>query len=604
MSSGINKKKLTLREFVWYGFNFTTAITFVGGLAVTSNSWLGTGALKKHNTNLIGINAIWVFLLIGVVAGLCAWCFSKMARVHHSDNNGGSYIFVRTTLGRYSGFLIIILLYITLPFMITFQILFLIQGSLNPTYIGDSAIISAHWGPFNNLWLDLIGVFIYMGASTMIFFGIKWYKKASNYTSLIKWITGGALLLAAIYMAVTHGADNVKYWGKSGNSPLTFKGFIYAFTTFFFYFTGFEIFSTAGRNIENPERNIGLGILLIMGICTVFYVVISLIFFLGFGDGFNGEPFAQNMAMGAWGKLNAAKWVEIAGGVIMLFSSLVMKIQIAVMNTLYGGTLLQPMAKEGYIPDSMRKLDKDNLPVKAMKWHLGITVIVILFWLIIPDIITGTLTALSDPAIHNHDITSVTIPGYNIGTFTAFQSIITIFIYINVVGITLWLGYKKHLRVKLWEYIVLPIVFLLLWVVFVYHYYALIQSMLPDPQHPNNWIAGMLELVFTGIVILIANLIYFLYYRPKYFKRLQSNPEIQETLNKKFQVIDDWAYVSLELDRELSHYLTRNQKLHCNKTNTNYEYAETIHKELQVVIGKFNAEFEERKKHDEDHIDE
>lgn len=71
------------------------------------------------------------------------------------------------------------------------------------------------------------------------------------------------------------------------------------FTSCFFFFAGFEIFSTAGKNVNNPEKNIGKGISLIMIIMTVFYVIISLVFFLGY------QVFVQNMNMGAWTAFNS-----------------------------------------------------------------------------------------------------------------------------------------------------------------------------------------------------------------------------------------------------------------------------------------------------------
>ena len=99
-------------------------------------------------------------------------------------------------------------------------------------------------------------------------------------------------MLAAIYLAVKSGSSNYQYWTHPPSSlDITFPKFIAVFNAFFFYFAGFETFSTAGRNIENPERNIGLGIVIIMGICTLFYVVIALLFFGAFGA--NG--FSQNM---------------------------------------------------------------------------------------------------------------------------------------------------------------------------------------------------------------------------------------------------------------------------------------------------------------------
>jgi amino acid transporter len=68
-----------------------------------------------------------------------------------------------------------------------------------------------------------------------------------------------------------------------------------SFSTCFYFFAGFEIFSTAGHNVENPNRNIGLGVTLIMLISTIFYILIMFIFFCAILP----ENFAQNASMSA-----------------------------------------------------------------------------------------------------------------------------------------------------------------------------------------------------------------------------------------------------------------------------------------------------------------
>ncbi|GHU34335.1 hypothetical protein FACS1894166_11620 [Bacilli bacterium] len=67
------------------------------------------------------------------------------------------------------------------------------------------------------------------------------------------------------------------------------------FSTCFYFFAGFEIFSTAGANIENPNRNIGLGVTIIMIISTIFYIAIMFILFMSIAP----IDFSQNATMSA-----------------------------------------------------------------------------------------------------------------------------------------------------------------------------------------------------------------------------------------------------------------------------------------------------------------
>jgi amino acid transporter len=70
---------------------------------------------------------------------------------------------------------------------------------------------------------------------------------------------------------------------------------IQCFNTCFFFFGGFEVYATAGKNVQNPNRNVGLGVILVMAFSTLFYIL-TLIFFFGAINPFNGG-FHQNEPM-------------------------------------------------------------------------------------------------------------------------------------------------------------------------------------------------------------------------------------------------------------------------------------------------------------------
>jgi amino acid transporter len=122
-----------------------------------------------------------------------------------------------------------------------------------------------------------------------------------------------------------------------------------SFNSCFYFFAGFEIFSTAGQNVKNPQKNIGLGVTLIMIISTIFYVLILVLFFAALPI---NEGFQQNETMSLWGKFSSNKVILYGGPILLIISSVSLKINAAMQNSLYGGTMIQPMAVEGYFPDS------------------------------------------------------------------------------------------------------------------------------------------------------------------------------------------------------------------------------------------------------------
>jgi amino acid transporter len=53
------------------------------------------------------------------------------------------------------------------------------------------------------------------------------------------------------------------------------------------------------------------------------------------------------------------------GPILIIVSSIALKINAAMQNSLYGGTALQPLCVEGYFPQSLGKLNEDGLPTRA-----------------------------------------------------------------------------------------------------------------------------------------------------------------------------------------------------------------------------------------------
>jgi amino acid transporter len=118
--------KFGLGQFVWNGFNLTVGVAFLGSLALLANS-------PKDGGEGLGLNIIWIFIVMALITGSCAFAFSKLARFHNNDNNGGAYIFARTAFGKMVGFLVAMLGYILIPLMLANQVLMFVKANLDPT---------------------------------------------------------------------------------------------------------------------------------------------------------------------------------------------------------------------------------------------------------------------------------------------------------------------------------------------------------------------------------------------------------------------------------------------------------------------------------------
>ncbi len=115
-----NKKlKMSLKDFVFYGFSYIVGVTFLSQLAIYSqDSKNDDGTISKG----IGMYIILVFAGAGLIAYIIARAFGKLASIYKSDQNGGAYIYARATLGRYTGLLVMVMNYLILPIYIDYQI--------------------------------------------------------------------------------------------------------------------------------------------------------------------------------------------------------------------------------------------------------------------------------------------------------------------------------------------------------------------------------------------------------------------------------------------------------------------------------------------------
>ncbi|QVK02214.1 APC family permease [Mycoplasma mycoides subsp. capri] len=528
-----DEKKMSLKEFIWMGFNYTVGVGFIGNLAIFSNIVDNKGNINVQST---GLHIFWIFGLLGFIASICALAFAKLSTIHKSDNNGGTYLYARTAFGRFTGLMVAFIQYVMLPFIIAYQI----WGLLKTFLLTDLSGLDwgfdkiPNLGNWSSLVLDVLGIIIYFAFALVIFGGMKWFKKMANYSSAVKWATSFVLILAGIVMAFMNGSSNYQMWNHNYNESihgLSFNAFSKAFVSCFFFFSGFESFATAGKNIKDPEKNLAKGIMIIMLVSSIFYIVIMAIFFAAVNP---KQGFSQNMTTGLWNMhpISQIKWLSVLGVVIMFISQIALRANTSVQNALYGGTMLQPMAVEGFISEKYNKLNKDNIPVKASLLNIYVILLVSFIWLIIPDIIYGFQK-----------------PGtkliFNVAQLTEASSAIIISLYIISVLALIKTAILKYIKLRIWEWISFSFALILLIVLFFYHYYALFDVIVKYANKNSNieledLIGAIVELLFVIISLTFAIIWYFTYYNKKLKQRLSTmqGRKLQEQLDAEFVLIN------------------------------------------------------------------
>ncbi len=136
----------------------------------------------------------------------------------------------------------------------------------------DPALLAAapHLGPvpiaFNLPALAIVGVI-----TVVLVIGVQESSWVNTLMVAIK------LLVIALFLAVGFAALHPHQWTTPSFAPNGFKGISMGAAIIFFSYIGFDAVSTASEEAKNPQRDIPIGIIASLIICTVLYIAIALV---------------------------------------------------------------------------------------------------------------------------------------------------------------------------------------------------------------------------------------------------------------------------------------------------------------------------------------
>lgn len=137
-----------------------------------------------------------------------------------------------------------------------------VLGSLNihlPIYFSQGII---QGGMINSLAVAIIGVL-----SILLMFGMKSSARVNNTMVLIK------LVVIALFISIALKEVNPQNWTPF--APFGWKGIMNGASLIFFAYIGFDAVSTATEEAVNPQRDVPVGIIGSLVICTILYIVVS-----------------------------------------------------------------------------------------------------------------------------------------------------------------------------------------------------------------------------------------------------------------------------------------------------------------------------------------
>ncbi len=117
-------------------------------------------------------------------------------------------------------------------------------------------------GLFNSLALSII-----LFLTALLSFGVKSSVRVNNIMVLVK------LLVIILFIFVAAGDLNTENWTPF--VPFGWGGVVEGGALIFFAYIGFDAVSTAAEEAHNPQRDLPIGIIASLTICTVLYIIVS-----------------------------------------------------------------------------------------------------------------------------------------------------------------------------------------------------------------------------------------------------------------------------------------------------------------------------------------
>ena len=176
--------------------------------------------------------------------------------------------------------------------------------------VQSAAAGCAHAGlNFTGALVNLPAVFIVALMSTILVIGIKESASVNNLIVLFK----VAIVLVILFIGVQHITPsnwkpfippNTGEWGTYG-----WSGVLRGAGLVFFAYIGFDAVSTAAQESRRPQRDLPIGILASLGICTLLYVAVSAVLtgMVPYAELNQAAPVAYAME-----KVGAPHWVRVA----------------------------------------------------------------------------------------------------------------------------------------------------------------------------------------------------------------------------------------------------------------------------------------------------
>ncbi|WP_251554196.1 amino acid permease [Neobacillus muris] len=293
------------------------------------------------------------FVLSGLACVFAALCYAEFASA--APVSGSAYTYSYATFGEIIAWMLgwdLILEYGLASSAVASGWSGYFQGLLAGFGIHFPKALSSAYDPANGTFIDVPAILIVFVITLLLTQGVKKSARFNTIMVIIK--------LAVVLLFIGVGVWYVKPSNWTPFMPFGFSGVTAGAATVFFAYIGFDAVSTAAEEVKNPQRNMPIGIIASLLVCTILYIVVS-----GILTGIvpyqelgvkNPVAFALNYIHQDW----------VAGFISL---GAIAGITTVLLVMLYGQTrLFYAISRDGLLPKVFSKVDKKSQTPMVNTW--------------------------------------------------------------------------------------------------------------------------------------------------------------------------------------------------------------------------------------------
>lgn len=192
---------------------------------------------------------------------------------------------------------------------------------------------------------------------------IRGVKESTKFAGIM---VGLNLLIIASFIVV--GIFYIKPENWVPFAPNGFQGILMGSFLIFFAYIGFDAISTTAEETKNPQRDLPIGIIGTLVICTILYIIVALILtgIMPYNQIDFQAPIAH--AMRIIGQNRLAGFISL--GAVAGLTSVLLIYQLGTTRILYA------MSRDGFIPKSLRVINRKYRTPTTLTWLAGLIVLV------------------------------------------------------------------------------------------------------------------------------------------------------------------------------------------------------------------------------------